>query len=260
MTAGRNRRLWIFDFDGTLSPIVPRRNAAFLHPACRALLRDLSRDPGGFVAVLSSRALSDLIFRVPVPKIILGGGSGAEWQLPYGQRVGMAAAGTERAEAARRSLLPLLAEFPRIPGVEVEDKYWSVAIHYRGVTPSDKQAVETLLKRLESMSDIRMLSGSCVQDIQVLYEHDKSLGVERLCRILRYDPTRGGILYAGDDENDAIAMRWVIARKGAAVSVGGRARVPGALHVADPVGLARAVRRLAGIVDGPAGGDGSGVP
>lgn len=259
MTAGRHRRLWIFDFDGTLSPIVPSRNAAILHPACRALLRDLSRHPDGIVAVLSSRALADLMVRVPVPKILLGGGSGAEWRLPYGQRIGMTAEGTERAETARRSLLPLLAEFPGIPGVEVEDKYWSIAIHHRGVSPSDRPALETLLRRMESMGYIRMLSGSCVQDIQVLYEYDKSLGVERLCRLLRYDPTRGGILYAGDDDNDAIAMRWVIARKGAAVSVGGRTQVPGALHVADPVGLARTVRRLAGIEDGPARGDGSGV-
>jgi trehalose 6-phosphate phosphatase len=239
------RRLWIFDFDGTLSPIVPDRNAAKLHPAGRALLRDLSDRHDDIVAVLSSRALSDLMFQVSVPKIFLGGGSGVEWRFPGGQRIGMGPGSKHRAESLRRSLRPLLTEFSNLPGVEVEDKYWSLAIHYRRLSPADAPAFDELLGRLVSVPLIRVLSGPCVAEVQVLKEVDKSFGIERLCRLLRYDPTRGGVLYAGDDENDAVAMRWVLARKGTAVSVGGRARVFGARAVTGPSGLARAVRRLA---------------
>lgn len=260
MTGRRFRRLWVFDFDGTLSPIVPDRGAATLHPAGRSLLRDLSVQHDDFVAVLSSRALSDLMFRVPLPKIFLGGGSGVEWRFPGGQKIGMTAGEKERAETTRRSLLPLLAEFPKVPGVEVEDKNWSLAIHHRKVSPADIPALEALLGRLAIMSSIKVLSGPCVSEIQVLEEVDKSFGVERLCRLLRYDPTRGGILYAGDDENDAVAMRWVLARKGTAVSVGGRARVSGARNVTGPAGLARTVRRLAGIADSHDGTGESGGP
>lgn len=249
MTGRRYRRLWAFDFDGTLSPIVPDRDAAKLHPAGHALLRDLSDQHGDIVAVLSSRALSDLMFRVSLPKIFLGGGSGVEWRLPGGQRIGMTAGEKERAETARRSLLPLLAEFPKLPGVEIEDKYWSLAIHYRRVSPIDIPAVDELLGRLLSVPMIRILTGPCIAEVQVLKEVDKSLGIERLCRLLRYDPTRGGVFYAGDDENDAVAMRWVLARKGKVVSVGGSARVFGSRTVTGPAGLARAVRRFAGIED-----------
>jgi len=249
VTGRRLRRLWVFDFDGTLSPIVPDRDAAKLHPAGRDLLRDLSDQHDDFVAVLSSRALSDLIFRVPLPKIFLGGGSGVEWKYPGGQRIGMTAGGKGRAETARRSLVPLLAEFPKVRGVEVEDKYWSLAIHHRKVSPADKPALEFLLSRLASLPYVKLLSGPCVTEIQVLEEIDKSYGVERICRLLRYDPSRGGILYAGDDENDAVAMRWVLARKGTAISVGGRARVSGVRTVSGTAGLARMVRRLAGIAD-----------
>lgn len=66
------RRLWVFDFDGTLSPIVPDRTAARLHPECRELLNELVRAPGRFVAVLSSREIEDLSRRVPLPGVFPG--------------------------------------------------------------------------------------------------------------------------------------------------------------------------------------------
>ena len=54
-------RLWIFDFDGTLSPLVPDRDAAALLPEGREMLSALVRLPRQGVAVLSSRLLDDLI-------------------------------------------------------------------------------------------------------------------------------------------------------------------------------------------------------
>lgn len=238
-------RLWVFDFDGTLSPIVPDRDAAGLHPASRDMLRDLSAREGYRVGVLSSRALSDLVPRVPVPGVYLGGGSGVEWRFPGGHRAGMGREAVERAESARAALLPLLAECAMVPGVEIEDKYWSMAVHHRKVSPDGLSMLEPLLMLLRSNSEIRVTSGPCVDEIQVLPEVNKAMGIQRLCRLLRFDPTRGGVLYAGDDENDGIAMRWVLARRGKAFSVGGRGWVAGARVVAGPSGLARAVRSLA---------------
>lgn len=138
MSGGKGyRRLRVSDFDGTLSPIVPGRGAAGIHPACRDLLRVLASEPGQLLAVLSSRAPLDRIPRVPVSGVLLSGGSGIECRGPRGHRMGMG--------------------------------------------------------------------------------------------------------------NDAVAMRWVLARKGTAFAVGGRARVPWARGVGDPASLARAVRAFAEI-------------
>jgi len=76
------RRLWVFDFDGTLSPLVPDRAVARLHRASLALLKDLAAEPRDRVAVLSSRTLDDIVPRVPVPQAYLGGGCGLEWRTP----------------------------------------------------------------------------------------------------------------------------------------------------------------------------------
>ena len=80
--------LWVFDFDGTLSPIVPDRSVARLHRECERMLRFLVRSPWNRVAVLSSRALDDIVARVPVPGVFVGGAGGLEWKLPGGHRFG----------------------------------------------------------------------------------------------------------------------------------------------------------------------------
>jgi trehalose-6-phosphatase len=61
------------------------------------------------------------------------------------------------------------------------------------------------------------------------------------------DPSKSRLLYAGDDENDAVAMRWVLRKGGIAICVGNRIRISGVRVVKGPVDLARAVRELAAI-------------
>jgi trehalose-6-phosphatase len=82
----------------------------------------------------------------------------------------------------------------------------------------------------------------------------KSFGVRTICRIIGFDPSKDRILYAGDDANDATAMRWVLRKGGAAFSVGGAVRVHGATAVEHPTALARAVGALAGIPTHQGGG------
>lgn len=241
------RCLWIFDFDGTLSSIVADRNAARIHPLCRDLLRELMRIPSNIVIVLSSREIEDLAKRVPLPRVILGGASGLEWRLPGGYRIRPGEPFEARREKVRATLDPLLARLSHIPGVDVEDKGWSIAIHHRHVLQGVVPMLDPLLVELEEMPDVRVYRGPSVAEVQLIRNVSKSFGVRTICRILGFDPSRDRILYAGDDENDALAMRWVLRKGGIAVSVGGAAHVRGARVVANPVGLARAVADLAGI-------------
>jgi trehalose 6-phosphate phosphatase len=247
-TIGADRRsLWVFDFDGTLSPIVADRHAARIHPMCRELLKELARMPTHFVVVLSSREIEDLAKRVPLPRVILGGASGLEWRLPGGHRIRPGEPFEARREKVRGALAPLLSRLSHIPGVDVEDKGWSIAIHHRHVLPEIAAMLEPLLKELEGTPDVRVYRGPSVVEVQLLRNVNKSFGVRTICRIIGFDPSKDRILYAGDDENDAVAMRWVLRKRGIAFSVGDAAHVPGARVVEHPVALARAVADLAGI-------------
>jgi len=242
---GGYRSLWVFDFDGTLSTLVPNRNAARLHPACRALLKDLAADLGNRVAVLSSRSLEDLASRVPIPDLFLGGVSGIEWRHPGGHRIRPGEKAERKLEEVRESVLSGLARLSAFPGVELEDKRWSVAVHFRRVMPEALSMLSPLIQDLKKHSGIRVFDGPAVADVQFFPSVNKSFGIRRLCRFLRFDPSEGRIFYAGDDENDALAMRWVISKKGTAIIVGDRIRVRGARYVDRPSDLASVVREMA---------------
>jgi trehalose-phosphatase len=239
--------LWVFDFDGTLSPIVPDRDAARLHPECRRVLKALAQAPGQFVAILSSREIGDLSGRVLLPGVILGGASGLEWRLPGGHRVHPGDVAEARREKAREALAPLLSELSSFPGVDVEDKGWSVAVHHRHVLPDAVTLLQPLLSELERTPGIRLFRGPSVVEVQLFHQVNKSFGIRRLCRFMGFDPSRIRLHYAGDDENDAVAMRWVLRKGGIAFCVGNRIRVPGVRVVDGPADLARAVRELAAI-------------
>ena len=70
----------------------------------------------------------------------------------------------------------------------------------------------------------------------------KSAGV---CRLTDRDPAREGLVYAGDDENDAVTIRWALSKGGAGIVVGNQITVLRANHVEGPAGLARTVREIA---------------
>jgi len=69
--------------------------------------------------------------------------------------------------------------------------------------------------------------------------------VRRLVRLTDWDLSRDRIVYAGDDESDAVAIRWVLSKGGAGFVVGNRISVPRTRHVENPTGLARAIREFA---------------
>ena len=243
-----HRSLWVFDFAGTLSPIVPDRTEARLHRECERMLRFLVRSPWNRVAVLSSRALDDIVARVPVPGVFVGGASGLEWQLPGGHRIGPGAASEALLAAKRRAVSPLLMELASVPGVEIEDKRWSVAVHYRNASPRSFRRRASILQRLRNRKGIKVFRGPEAVEVQMLGGGGKSAGVRRLCRIADRDPSRERIVYAGDDENDAVAIRWVLSKGGAVIVVGNRITVSRAMRVEGPAGLARAVREFADAV------------
>lgn len=238
--------LWIYDFDGTLSPLVKERSAATILPEAKEILIELTRLPGQQVAVLSSRTLDDLIPRVEIPGIYLGGGSGAEWLLPDSRRM-VAERKMVPLLVARKEVLDDFKKIGAIPGVDVEDKNWSVAFHVREVSPGDRASIFNSLTEMARTKGIRIFGGPEVFEVQILPEIDKLFGVKTLCSLAGFAPESGMIVYSGDDENDAVAMEWVIRHGGVAFSLGSQPLVQGAIPVASPEALVREVWKLAGL-------------
>lgn len=243
----QRERIWFFDFDGTLSPIVPDRDKAELHPACRRMLADLMRIPLQHVVVLSSRKLDDLVGRVPLEGAFLGGTSGTEWQVPGGHRMEFSGKPVRVLESRRRVLLPEIRDVANLPGIEVEDKNWSIALHTRHAPKASGLELERRLVSWQPGARVRIFRGPEVHEIQLMPRVSKSFGVRMLCRFMKFIPRPGTLFYAGDDQNDALAMRLVTRLGGTAVTVGERPLIPAAVLVKDQWELAEEVWRLAGL-------------
>jgi trehalose-phosphatase len=244
------KRLWFFDFDGTLSPIVRERSEAVIHPVCKKLLEELVERDHECVAVLSSRLLGDLIHRVSVPGVFLGGGSGIEWFVDGTERWIAGEKLENRLKSARARFLPQIVKLAIIPGIEIEDKKWAVAIHTRKSTGKAKRQVTTFMETWCDSRPVRMFRGPEVIEVQFLPEINKAYGVQALCKFLGLEPESSEIVYAGDDENDALAMRQVLRQGGIAFSVGGGFFVEGARIVEGPESLAAEIRTMIGLKRG----------
>ena len=236
--------LWVFDFDGTISEFASSPAAAEIHPACRDLLRDLAALPLHRVAILSSRLLDDVIARVDIPGLFLGGGSGMEWRRPTGERFLADPNQAARLRTSRQVILPNLRILEQIPGIELEDKQWSLAVHVLRAPPVSRNLAEKYLCRLRDRRILRFFKGREVFEIPFLPGMSKAVGVKRISEILQSNHEGNGMVYAGDDENDATAMEWVLRQGGMAFSVGKKAIIPAARHVPNPETLAVELRRL----------------
>lgn len=237
-------RLWLFDFDGTLSPLVADRNAAVLHPSCAVMLKELSRYTAEHVAIVSSRSLEDILQRVPLDDVIVGGSSGMEWQLPGGCRISPGADKKNDLQARRKELMPQIEKFGRKLGIEIEDKQWSVAIHFSKSGQMVSEDVYETISAWAERENVSIHRGPNVFEIQLISDFNKSVGASFIAQLLKFDSKKDDIIYAGDDENDAVAMRWVLDVGGTAIMVGKMLDVAGALYVHDQQALVETVEKL----------------
>lgn len=237
-------RIWFFDFDGTLSPHATNRGDAELHPGCKKMLKELSRSQNDTVAVISSRSIEDILPRVPFNNVIIGGNGGIEWQMPGGCRLSPGTNKESILQSRRQELMPWIEIVGRKPGIEIEDKLWSVAIHFNKAESSGTEKVTKSVIAWAERENIILHHGPDVIEIQLVHGFNKSVGAAFLAGLLKMDPQKDSIIYAGDDENDAVAMWWALMTGGKAIMVGSHLEVPGAIYVQDQQELVETVQML----------------
>ena len=145
---GSGDRLAVFtDFDGTLAPIRRRAAQAHLSGRVRRALERLTAD-GHLVAVVSGRPLEDLETRVGIAGVWYAGSHGYFLRAPDGARLSLLRLDERRriVRVTRR----LVVALESMPGVSVEAKPGTVAIHYRAATPAVRRQVGAAVRGLLS--------------------------------------------------------------------------------------------------------------
>jgi trehalose 6-phosphate phosphatase len=178
--------LLAFDYDGTLAPIVRDPDkAAMRAPTRRLLIEVAARYP---CIVVSGRAQPDArrwLRGIPLQEVI--GNHGIEpWQatLPV------------RKEVERWAPI-LLRRLSAFRGVQVENKTFSIAVHYRR-SREKKRARAAILAAVAALGPIRLIGGKQVVNILPEGAPHKGIALERERDRLRADTA----IYVGDDETD----------------------------------------------------------
>ena len=195
----------VLDFDGVLSPIIEDPTASMLPDRVAAALERLSRRLG-LLAVISGRPVAFLEDRIRIPGVPLLGSYGIERSE---NGVGLldpdAAKWTAAVSEASRTLRELLADSP---GLRVEEKSVSVAVHWRQA-PDHAAAAEQVRRvtaRLAGETGLRLEPGKLVEELRPPVDVDKG---SALAGLLAANPSLTVVAYAGDDLGDAPALRGV---------------------------------------------------
>ncbi|HEY1088043.1 MAG TPA: trehalose-phosphatase [Archangium sp.] len=189
---GGMRTLLAFDYDGTLAPIVEDRNRAGMRPETHALLAKVcALYP---TAIISGRARPDVrkLIKGVHAKYVIGN---------HGLDKGHESLATVKALDVPRMKLAVLAA--RTHGMELEDKRYSLTVHYRKVRdkPAARAAVLLLLEQLSC--PVRIVPGKAVLNVVLEgtpHKGDALLALTELEGVER-------ALYVGDDSTDEDVFR-----------------------------------------------------
>jgi len=185
--------LYAFDFDGTLAPISPDRDTVQIPYSVSEWLKELAKRAP--CAVVSGRALADLAPRVSgaVPYMI--GNHGVESSLTPAPTL-LWADGI--CQGWKRDLSIRFAQALKELGVEIEDKRYSLTLHYRGV-PEPARVRMALLLLLQQLSPTpRLILGKLSVNALPPGQGGKGPAVLALMVHLR----QVGLFFVGDDETD----------------------------------------------------------
>jgi trehalose 6-phosphate phosphatase len=204
----------LLDIDGTILDLAPSPRQVWVPPGLRRTLSRLNELTSGAVALVSGRLLTeiDLIF-APL-QLAAVGAHGAE------MRTTPDAEPVKRAALLSPALKRKLASINELgPGILVEDKGYSLALHYR-LAP-DKEAI--IRAEVEAIcagappGTVEILPGKLVFEV-------KPAGINKgnaVCELMSYPPFTGRYpIFVGDDTTDEPVFGIISQFGGLGFSVG----------------------------------------
>ena len=216
--------LLLADYDGTLATIVGHPADAVLSPRVRDRLSMLAKKPTYSVGVISGRSIEELKAIVDIKGIYYSGNHGLEIDGPGLSFV------SPGAEATRPVIAGLARELAvamkGITGVIIQDKGFSLSVHYRLVKPEDVDAVTSAVQRVTAphvdKGEIRVYAMKKLWEIRPPIDWDKGNAVEVIARELKTTLKQERLLtiYLGDDTTDEDAFRIVCPPDGWSIFVG----------------------------------------
>ena len=193
------------DYDGTLTPIVARPELARLSDVMRATLRRVAA--AWPTTVVSGRGRADVQTLVGIDELHYAGSHGFD----------IAGAGVDGLRfEVDPTIVPALSDAAAelesstagIPGILVENKRFSVAVHYRLVPEQRIADVERAVDAvIAARPQLRKQPGKKIFELRPALDWDKGRAVLWLLQSLGLDGDDAIPIYIGDDTTDEDAFR-----------------------------------------------------
>jgi trehalose 6-phosphate phosphatase len=209
----------LLDIDGTLLDLMPTPREVWVPPGLAETLNSLMVKTNGALALVSGRSLNDidLIFAPDVFPAV--GGHGAEMRIDLDSESVAAHAPPMDKELKRR--LAAIAKLS--PGILLEDKGYSLALHYRLAPHAEKAIYEavSLIRADLPNAPIEVLPGKCVCEIK----HSGFTKASGVRELMTREPFKGRRpFFIGDDVTDETVFAIMPDMDGLAFSVGRRVK------------------------------------
>ncbi|MDQ3996274.1 MAG: trehalose-phosphatase [Gemmatimonadota bacterium] len=214
----------MLDIDGTLAPLQSRPEDAFIPDATRQAVLALVDTPNVYVALVTGRAAADGRRLAGIDGAWVIGNHGIEAISPAGEAVVDSSAAPYRG-AIRGAVEELVTLVGSIPGVRVEDKVWTLSVHYRLADPAIEPRVRQTMDEIAHKQGLRLIRGKKIFELRPPIHVHKGTAVLELSRSLAGPDLAASLFYAGDDRTDEDAFRALrsTAPHAVTVRVGGSA-------------------------------------
>lgn len=205
------------DFDGTIAPFVRKPSQAKLPEEMRRVISRLAKKPGVRVAILSGRGLKDVKNKMGLKGVIYCGNHGLEME-----RNGIVWIHPE-ARVISRLIKTLALNIQKgiagFRGAELEDKIYSLSLHYRRVSrPQDVALLKRLLNSWvrPHRRHLRIVCGKKLLDVRPKFEWNKG---HALLDIIQSLEGMSHACFIGDDQTDEEAFE-TLGRRALTIRVG----------------------------------------
>lgn len=196
------------DFDGTLVEIVDHPDAVQLPADLVGVLESVQEKLGGALAVVSGRGMDDVGERLAPLRVSLAGSHGMERRGAGGHEE---RPGQEIVLVAQQLAEALAARCGHLPGILIERKSFSVAVHYRGAPQREDECLGAITEAVAGLDGWEVVRGKMVAEARLA-------GVSKASavRAFMHEPPFAGRMpvFIGDDVTDEDGM-------GAAQELGG---------------------------------------
>ncbi|MDD5005391.1 MAG: trehalose-phosphatase [Candidatus Omnitrophica bacterium] len=219
-----NKYIMLFlDYDGTLTPIVSTPEKAFISREVKELLIGLSKSPKCKLAIISGRALKDIKNIIGLKNIIYSGNHGLEIE---GPKIKFEPLVSPKYRMILRHIKNNLQQkISYIRGAFVEDKGFSLSLHYRLVDKKQIPQIKTIFHETVISylvcNKIKIKPGKMVLEIRPPIKWDKGRVVLWLLTRQIFAAQKGMVfpIYIGDDATDEDAFK-ALKNKGLTIFVG----------------------------------------